>query len=343
MKQLLNTLYITTQGAYLSRDGTSVVVNVEKKAILRVPIHTIGGIICFGNVMYSPFFLGLCGDNNVSLSHFTERGRFLARIQGPVSGNVLLRRQQYRWADDEVVRGRVSRAVVTAKIANCRTVLLRAGRENTSTERRKCLSGATRRLSGSLKALADAEAVDEIRGIEGDAAKIYFGVFDDLITNQKDAFFFHNRNRRPPLDNVNAMLSFIYTILAHDVRSALEGVGLDPAVGFLHRDRPGRPGLALDLMEELRSYLGDRIVLSLINRKQVRPSGFVKSESGAITMDDDTRKTLLITLQKRKQDELTHPFLGEKIKLGLLPHVQALLLARFIRGDVNGYAPFLWK
>jgi CRISPR-associated protein Cas1 len=343
MKHLLNTLFVTTQGAYLSKEGQTVLVNIEREVKLRVPIHTLGGIVCFGNVMCSPFLLGLCGDNNVHISFLTENGRFLARVHGPVSGNVLLRRAQYRAADNEVLSAFVARNIVTGKIANCRNVILRARRDRENGADVSSLTRSAGRLASSLDELANAKALDAIRGIEGEGAKTYFDAFDDLITAQKEEFFFHGRNKRPPMDNVNAMLSFLYTVLAHDVGSALEGVGLDPAVGFLHRDRPGRHGLALDLMEELRPYLADRLVLSLINRQQVKGNGFTKTESGGVVMDDQTRKEVLIAWQKRKQEEITHPFIDEKMEIGLLPHVQAMLLARLIRGELDGYPPFLWK
>lgn len=343
MKHLLNTLFVTTQGAYLSKEGQTVLVSVEREVKLRVPIHTLGGIVCFGNVMCSPFLLGLCGDNNVHISFLTAHGRFLARVQGRVSGNVLLRREHYRRADDVAESVAVARSVITGKIANSRIVLLRAMRDREGGRDTPVLAGAARHLASALGELERAGTLEEIRGIEGDAARHYFDAFDDLITNQKEDFFFHGRSKRPPMDNVNGLLSFLYTVLAHDVRSALEGVGLDPAVGFLHRDRPGRPGLALDLMEELRPYLVDRLVLSLINRQQVRASGFTKTESGGVVMDDQTRKVVLIAWQKRKQDEIVHPFVEEKLEIGLLPHVQAMLMARHIRGELDGYPPFLWR
>lgn len=343
MKHLLNTLFVTTQGAYLSRERETVLVSVERETKLKIPIHTLGSIICFGNVMCSPFLLGLCGENNVHLSFLTENGRFLGRVHGRISGNVLLRRGQYRAADDAVVSAAVARSIVTAKVANCRNVLQRSQRDREDMKKSISLDKAVRRLARSLQEVGQSSTLDAARGIEGEAAKTYFEVFDELISSQKDDFYFHGRTKRPPLDNVNAMLSFLYTILAHDVGSALEGVGLDPAVGFLHKDRPGRHGLALDLMEEMRPYLADRLALSLINRRQVQGKGFTKTESGGVTMTDETRKELLIAWQKRKQEEITHPFIDEKIQIGLLPHVQALLMARYLRGDLDGYPPFLWK
>jgi CRISP-associated protein Cas1 len=343
MKQLLNTLYVTTQGSYLARDGETVAVRVEEETKLRVPIHTLTGIVCFGRVSCSPFLMGLCGESGVALSFLTENGRFLARIQGPVSGNVLLRREQYRWADQPSRAAEVARSVTLAKVANCRTVLLRSARERPDGPGVADLERAALRLGQLLKTVAAAEALDQIRGYEGDAARVYFGVFGLLIGAPEEEFFFRGRNRRPPLDNMNALLSFIYTLVTHDVTGALEAVGLDPAVGYLHVDRPGRPSLSLDLLEELRPILADRLALSLVNRRQVQASGFRRTESGAVVMDDATRKEVLTAYQKRKQEEIQHPFLQEKVKFGLVPHLQAMLLARFIRGDLDGYPSFLWK
>lgn len=343
MKQLLNTLFVTTQGSYLSKEGDTVLVSQEREVKLRVPIHNLGSIVCFGNVLCSPFLLGLCGERNVTLSFLTENGRFLARVHGPISGNVLLRREQYRRADDPTISAEVARSVVTAKIANSRIVLQRAMRDGPELADSAAMKQALEDMQQYIKTLQVQATVDQIRGVEGSAAATYFGVFDHLINSNKEHFFFRERSRRPPLDNMNALLSFLYTLLVHDVESALEGVGLDPAVGFLHRDRPGRPGLALDLMEELRAYLVDRLALSLVNRQQVKPEGFTKTESGAVTMDDETRKAVLVAWQKRKQEEITHLFLQEKVSLGLLAHIQAQILARYLRGDLEGYPPFLWR
>ena len=341
MKRLLNTLYVTTQGAYLAQEGDTVLIRVEKETRLRVPIHTLGSIVCFGQVSCSPPLMGLCAQHGVALSFLTEYGRFLARVQGPVSGNVLLRRTQYRQADDLETSASIARTIVAAKIANSRTALLRAARERDAGVQE--LTAAADHLGALLKSLKTPLPLDSVRGIEGDAARAYFAVFDHFVTAQKEDFFFRERNRRPPLDNVNALLSFLYTLLTHDMSAAAETVGLDSAVGFLHRDRPGRPELALDLIEELRPFLADRLALSLINRMQIKGKGFVKSETGAITMDDDTRKEVLVAYQKRKQEEIQHPFLGEKMVIGLLPHVQALLMARYLRGDIDAYPPFLWR
>jgi CRISPR-associated protein Cas1 len=343
VKRLLNTLYVTSQRAYLNREGEAVQVRVQRETKLSVPIHTLGGIVCFGNVTCSPFLLGLCGERNVAVSFLTKNGRFLARVQGPINGNVLLRREHYRRADDETSTADIARSIVVAKIANSRTVLLRATREHSDERAALDLRQSAAHLAQLLGDMDQAVALDSLRGREGDASRVYFGVFDHLITAQKDEFFFRERSRRPPMDNMNALLSFLYTLLAHDVSAALEAVGLDPAVGFLHRDRPGRPGLALDLMEEFRPFLADRLALSLVNLQQVRGKGFCKSETGAVRMEDATRKEVLVAYQKRKQEEIQHPYLGEKVAVGLLPHVQALLLARFLRGDTDGYPPFLWK
>lgn len=343
MKKHLNTLFVTTQGAYLSKEGESVVVKVDQEARLRVPIHTLGGIVCFGQVSCSPYLMGFCAERDVAVSFLSENGRFLARVQGPVSGNVLLRREQYRRADNDETSAEIAKSVLMGKIANCRTVLQRALRDHENKIDGDKLRQVSKLLAGSLQSLKLERSLNSIRGIEGDAAHLYFSVFDHLIISQKEDFIFRQRNRRPPLDKVNCLLSFLYTLLAHDVRSALESVGLDPSVGFLHRDRPGRPGLALDLMEEFRPVIADRLALSLINLSKVNKKGFRQAETGAVLMDDDTRKTLLVAYQQRKQDEIIHPFLGEKVTVGLLFHTQALLMARYLRGDLDGYPSFIWK
>ncbi|HUO59568.1 MAG TPA: type I-C CRISPR-associated endonuclease Cas1c [Candidatus Acidoferrales bacterium] len=343
MRALLNTLFVTTQNSYLARDGECVLVRVEQENKLRVPIHTLSGIVCFGVVSCSAPLLGLCAERDVSVSFLSEHGRYLARLTGPVRGNVLLRRTQYRAADNGDHATAAARAFVLGKVANCRTVLLRGAREHTGATQAERLSQAASELLRLLPVIDRAPTVDNIRGVEGEAAKQYFSAFDSLILHSKEHFFFHARSRRPPLDNVNALLSFLYTLLTHDVAAALETVGLDPCVGYLHVDRPGRPSLALDIMEELRPVLVDRLALALINRRQVTSRGFRKSESGAVQMDDDTRKQVLIAWQTRKQEEIVHPFLNERIALGLLPYVQALLLARYLRRDMDAYPPFFWK
>lgn len=344
MKKHLNTVFVSTQGAYVAKEGETVVVKAEGKKLLQVPVHTIGGIVCFGQVSCSPYLMGFCAEHDVAISFLTERGRFLARVQGPVSGNVLLRREQYRRADDMEVSAEITKSLVIGKLANSRTVLRRALRDHSDKVDTDALEKASDRIAAYLKQIRSEKLpLDVLRGYEGEAASVYFGVFDHLITSQKKDFCFQKRTRRPPLDSVNCMLSFLYTILLHDVRSGLEAVGLDPAVGFLHRDRPGRPGLALDMMEEFRPFLADRLTLSLINLSQVKKNGFKKTGSGAVMMNDTTRKAVLVAWQERKQDEIMHPFLQEKVSVGLLFHIQALLMARYLRGDLDSYPPFLWK
>jgi len=343
MKKYLNTLYVTTQGAYLNKEGESVVVNVEREVKLRVPVHTLGGIVCFGNVLCSPFLLHHCAENQVLVSFLSENGRFLARSQGPVNGNVHLRRQQYRWADDSQCAMRLARSFVMGKAVNARAVLQRAIRDHADKSGMEQVSQRIIRLGVMIQAMPGEKELDVLRGHEGEIGRDYFSVFDHLITAQKTDFYFKERSRRPPLDNMNALLSFIYTLLAHDCVGALEGVGLDPQVGFLHRDRPGRPSLALDLMEEFRPFFADRLALSLVNLRQIQGDGFVRTETGAVEMTDSTRKSLLLAYQKRKQEEVMHPFLGETAPIGMFFHLQAQLLARHIRGDLDGYPPVFWK
>lgn len=343
MKKLLNTLFITTQGAYLAKEGECVAVRIDNEIKLRVPIHTLGSIVCFGQISCSPFLMGFASERGVGLSFMTEYGRFLARVQGPVTGNVLLRREQYRRADSWEISTDLARSIVSAKIINSRLVLQRAVRDHGDKIEKEALEREVAHLKDCVHRLQGTEHLDAIRGIEGEAANGYFGVFNHLILSPEEKFSFKGRNRRPPLDRVNCLLSFVYALLAHDVRSALEAVGLDPQVGFLHRDRPGRHGLALDLMEEFRAAIADRLVLSLINLGQLKVSDFEVLKTGAVRMTDDARKALLVTYQKRKQDEIVHPFLGERIALGLVFHVQAMLMARWLRGDLDGYPPFVWR
>jgi CRISP-associated protein Cas1 len=343
VKRLPNTLFVMTQGAYLSRDGETVLVRVAKETKLRVPIHTLDGIVCFGRVSCSPPLMKLCSDRNVTISFMSKHGRFWARVHGPVNGNVLLRREQYRRADSEEKSVEIARSVVIAKIMTCRTVLSRALRDHSAHIDTNAIEEVVDQLALIGQTLAMCQNLETLRGHEGEAARIYFGVFDHLILVQKEHFFFRERSRRPPLDNMNSLMSFLYTLLTHDVVSCLETVGLDPAVGYLHRDRPGRPGLSLDLIEELRPVIADRLALSLVNRQQVKGSGFKTTETGAIQMDDDTRKQVLVAYQKRKQEEIRHPFLDEKISVGLIPYAQAMLMARHLRGDLDGYPPFIWK
>ncbi len=343
MKQHLNTLFVTTQGAYLAKEGQAVCVRVDQEVRFRIPLHNIGGIACFGNVSCSPWLMGVCAEAGVAMSFFTENGRFLAAVQGFTPGNVLLRREQYRRADDIAGTAAIASNIVSAKVANARTVLLRAMRDYPDSDGRLELQRVAARMAQCALQVQKCTDTDVIRGIEGESASIYFGVFSHLITSQRDSFRLNGRTRRPPLDPVNALLSFLYSMLSHDARSACEAVGLDAAVGFLHRDRPGRPGLALDLMEEFRPFIVDRLVLSLINRQQVKPDGFTRTDSGGVMMNEATRKTVITAYQERKQDSIRHPFLGEDVTIGLLVHLQARLLARHLRGDIDAYPPFVWK
>jgi CRISPR-associated protein Cas1 len=343
MRKLLNTLHVMTQGAYLHRDGETIAVRIGEEFKLRVPVHTLEGLVCWGQVTCSPPVLGLCCERGVGISFLSEQGRFLARVTGAVSGNVLLRRQQYRMADDGSRALAVVRTIVAAKIANSRVVVLRAAREIADESRESLLREAANRLSWAGLEAARAGSADEARGHEGVAGQVYFSAFDQMITGDREAFHFGGRSRRPPLDSVNALLSFVYALLRHDIESALETVGLDPAVGFLHTDRPGRPSLALDLMEELRAALADRLVLTLINRRQVEGRGFTGQEGGGIEMDEATRKQVVSAWQTRKQDEIEHPYLNERIPIGLVPYVQALLLARHVRVGLDAYPAFFWR
>lgn len=343
MRKMLNTLYVTTQGAYLHKEGETVVVKVERENRLRLPIHTLSSIVCFGQVSCSPYLLGHCAEKDVAVSFMTEYGKFLARVQGAVSGNVLLRREQYRRADCELSSARLAKMFVLGKVANARRNIHRATRDHPDKVAATGMEQTCQILARYAKRLVKESDLDSIRGIEGRTARDYFEQFNHLIVAQKEDFVFSGRNRRPPLDRVNCLLSFVYSLLYHDARSALESVGLDPAVGYLHRDRPGRLGLALDLMEEFRPMLADRLVLSLINLSQIKKKGFTVTESGAVLMDDDTRKAVLVAYQKRKQEEIEHPFLQEKIPVGMLLLAQAQLLSRYLRGDLDDYPPFLWR
>ena len=351
MKPLLNTLFVTTEGAYLARRGETIAIRLEKKTLAQFPLTALDGVVCFGHIGFSPQLLAVCAEHGVAVSFLNPHGRFLASVRGPIVGNVLLRRRQYRTADDPAIAAEVSRHVVTAKVANARVVLLRAARDTPDDpngpgpRRREALSAQARRLSASLEELNAARDVDRIRGLEGEAAVQYFRAFDHLQTTPPgpDGFAFTRRSRQPPLDRLNALLSFVYTLLLHDVRSACEAAGLDPYVGYLHADRPGKPSLALDLMEELRPVLAERLVFSLINRRQVTPEGFQTLDTGAVVMNEATRKVVLVAWQQRKRDTLTHPFLDEPTSFGLVPHLQALLFARWLRGDLDAYPPFLWK
>ena len=344
MKTHLNTLFITLEDSYLRKDGAAVEVRHEGKTKLRVPLHNLDGIVCFGWDCYaSAALMGACAEADVSLSFHNPYGKFLAAGQGFTSGNILLRRSQYRAADDAKTTLEIARNMITAKLANARNVLQRAKRDHgeKDADRTETLSKASDRITRCIRTAGQASNLDSLRGIEGEAATYYFKAFNGLLTN--DSFDFDGRNRRPPTDPVNALLSFLYNLLTHDCRSALESCGLDAQCGFLHRDRPGRPSLALDLTEEFRAFFADRAALTLLNRQQLRSSDFDIKENGAVYLHEDARKTVLSHWQERKQKEIIHPLLEEKVTLGLLPHLQARLLARYLRGDLDAYPAFVAK
>ncbi|OUJ17136.1 type I-C CRISPR-associated endonuclease Cas1c [Acetobacter sp. DsW_063] len=346
MRRHLNTIYVTSENAWLRKDGANIVVEVDGKERGRSPLHMIGGVVCFGHAGASPALMAACAESGIALSFLTPHGKFLARMEGPRTGNVLLRRTQYRVSDDPALTVPIVRGIVSAKTANQRTVLRRALRdhgERKDDTARGVLQSGEERLSHIARHAVAADEVAVLRGYEGEAAAVYFGAFDTMIQGDRESFHFRGRSRRPPLDRMNALMSFLYAMLGHDCRSALESVGLDPQVGFLHADRPGRASLALDLMEELRPVLADRLALTLVNRGQVRAQDFAIDEGGAVSLKEEGRKAVLIAWQERKKRELRHPFLDETLPLGLVPHVQALLLSRHLRGDLDGYPPFIWK
>lgn len=345
MRRLLNTLYVTTEGAWLRKEGENIVMEVEHNECARLPMHMLSGIVCFGHILLSPALMGHCTAHGIGISFLAMHGRFLARVEGPTAGNVLLRREQYRRSDDPGACAALTRNFLIGKIHNQRAVLRRAIRDYGADQpsASEQLEQTQRGLGRILDRLLRESDTDVLRGLEGDAARQYFDVFDLLIRPRDAAFRFTGRNRRPPRDRINALLSFLYTLITHDCRSALECTGLDPAVGFLHRDRPGRPSLALDMAEELRPILGDRLALSLANRRQLSSNDFVVSESGAVTLKDDARKTVLVAYQERKRESLRHAFVQENAELGLFPWLQAQLLARHLRGDLDAYPSLLWK
>ncbi|MGH8558807.1 MAG: type I-C CRISPR-associated endonuclease Cas1c [Methylococcales bacterium] len=337
MKKLLNNLYITTNGSYLSKERETLVVQQDREKVFQIPMHQIHNLFCFGQVMVSPALMAACGENGIGISFFTSFGKFQSRLQGPQSGNVLLRRAQYRLADQ--APGKLAKWFVAAKISNARQNLMKHQRNHGQQE---SLENTVKQLAGALKRLEIETEVDRIRGIEGESAARYFAVFNSLIVEDRQAEFrFKGRSKRPPLDPVNALLSFAYTLLTHEIASALQGIGIDPYVGFLHTDRPGRLSLALDMLEELRPWWCDRFVLTLINRKQIKASDFAEESSGAVRLTDEARKEFLTRWQERKQEELEHPYTGEQIQIGLLPHIQASLLAKYLRDDLECYPPFL--
>lgn len=343
MKHLLNTLYVTSEDVYLTLDGENVVANRDKEQVARYPLHTLQGIVSFSYAGASPALMGACANRDINITFCTPNGRFLARTAGIAHGNVLLRREQYRVADDPVRSCYIAKNMIFGKLYNARWSMERMLRDHKMRVDEVKFRNAIDIIKGLMPQVTEEISIDSLRGLEGVGASAYFGVFDDMILRDKDSFSFHGRNRRPPLDNVNAMLSFAYSLLTSDCASALEGVGLDAYVGFMHTDRPGRKSLALDLMEELRPCVADRFVLTAINNRVVSPNDFEKTESGAVLMKDDGRKKFLKAWQERKKENITHPFLQDKMEWGLVPHIQALLLARYLRGDLDEYPPFLWK
>jgi len=342
VRKHLNTLYITSDEAFVRKERETFVVEVSNAKVFQAPIHSIENIVCFGFKALTPALMAFCAENNVGVSYLSEHGKFLARVQGAQQGNVLLRRTQYTVADNEIESLKIARPIIAAKVSNYRSLLMRHERNHPDDCPDTVVSAAAT-MGNRLADIQKVESLNELRGHEGECATIYFSVLSSLITAQKEDFTFSIRSKRPPLDRANALLSFLYAILANDVRSAVETTGMDPQVGFLHQMRPGRPSLALDIMEEFRAYLGDRVMLNLINLKQVSANDFEIRESGEVRMSDDARKTVLTAYQKRKQEEITHPFLGEKMTVGLMPHIQAQLLARYLRGDIPEYPPFYMK
>lgn len=343
MRHLLNTLFVTSEDIYLSLDGENVVANRGGQAVARYPLHTLSGILSFSYAGASPALMGACAKRDISLAFCTPRGRFLARACGESHGNVLLRRTQYRVADDPAQSCRAARSMIFGKLYNCRWSMERTRRDHGLRLDGEKLARASQSLKELLPRVAEETDPDSLRGLEGAGSTVYFDTLDEMILNGKDTFYFHRRSRRPPLDPFNALLSFAYSLLANDCASALESVGLDSYVGFLHRDRPGRVSLALDLMEELRPCMADRFVLTLINNRQIKADDFEERSSGAVLLTDEGRKAFLKHWQEKKRETLTHPYLGEKLPWGLVPYIQALLLARYLRDDLDAYPPFLWK
>lgn len=341
MRQLLNTLYVTTEPSYLHLDHDTVRMEVDGDTRAQVPLHHLGALVCFGNVLVSPALMGRCADDGRAVVFMSRTGRFKARVHGPQSGNILLRQAQFDQADSTETRTDIARALVVGKVQNSRRLVVRAAREIDDDHRQTALRNAASRLERTLKYLEAAQSTDEVRGLEGEAAKTYFEVVPAMVRQQRDAFQMNGRSRRPPQDRFNAVLSFLYTLLLNDCSAAAEGVGLDFQMGFLHVPRPGRPSLGLDLMEELRAPIVDRLALTLINRRQLTPDDFRKRSGGAVLLNDEGRKTVIVAYQERKQDEITHPFLDRTMEIGLIPHMQARILARRLRGDMDQYIPFL--
>lgn len=343
MRHLLNTLFITTETAYASLDGENIVVKIGDSEAARFPLHTLEGIVSFSYSGASPALLGACAEKGIDFVFCSPRGKFLARTCGEERGNVLLRRKQYRVADNENESCAIARCFIFGKLSNSKCSIDRTRRDHAMRIDAEHFAETSQKISELLPQVLETAELDSLRGLEGAGAAMYFDLFDDMILGDKEAFSYKGRSRRPPLDNVNAMLSFIYTLLGNDCASALEAVGLDPYVGFMHRDRPGRTSLALDLLEELRPCLADRFVLTMINDRVISAKDFVRQENGAVRMSDDARRTILKQWQEKKKTVITHPYLKEKIPWGLVPYVQSLLLSRTLRGDLDAYPPFLWR
>lgn len=344
MRQILNTLYVMTQNAYLHLENDTLRVDVERVKKLQVPLHHLGSVVCLGNIMVSPSLMHRCADDGISLVLLDHNGRFKARLEGPVSGNILLRQAQHAKAAEANFALQMAQASIAGKLRNARQVLLRGAREADDEQDGKVLSAAADSLAISIRNLPTAISLDSLRGIEGDAAKVYFGALPKLVRkNVREDFTMDGRTRRPPRDRCNALLSFLYAMVMNDCRSALESVGLDPQLGFLHAVRPGRAALALDLMEEFRAVLADRLALTLINRGQISAHDFVEREGGAVMLEGDGRKAVVVAYQERKQEEVMHPLLETKVPIGLLPQLQARFMARTIRGEMENYIPFLYK
>ncbi len=343
MKPLLNTLYVTSPDSYAALEGENIVIKKNDHVAFQLPLHNLENVCCFGYSGASPALMRACADRNIGLCFFTPNGNFQARIVGKVKGNVLLRKKQYLLSENDTESVKIAASFLLGKISNCRRVIERALRDHSLLVNSEDLKRASDSLKNNIKSIEGCTTITDLMGFEGSSAKTYFGIFNQLILKQKEDFFFTERSRRPPLDRINSLLSFLYTLLTNDIVSAIESTGLDPYVGFMHQDRPGRPSLALDLMEELRPVMADRLALNLINLNQIEAQGFIQKESGGILLTDDTRKKVLIAWQERKKETIIHPFLKERISFGLIPFIQALLLARYLRGDLDAYPPFFWR